>query len=397
MTVHVNLPTLDPREFMRIMPTRVGIINAAPDTPLPESFPMGDLAAALHPQTQFFTISEVVAHGADAKSYTLVPDESMGTKAPAYFAAGQYLPVVLEIDGARLRKPYSIRSSPREALEDRYVLTIKRTEGGFASPYILDNWKVGSRVETGGPEGAFTYEPLRDAPHILGIAGGSGVTPFHSLARAICEGTEDASLTLLYGSRKHCDILLREEMEAIAAACDKIKVVHVLSEDSAPNCEGGFITADIIQKYAPAGEYSVFLCGPQAMYAFVDREIEKLGILRVRHELFGEVHAPEALPGYPAGMSGKTFSLQIKLFARDVEIAARSGETLLVAMERAGIAAPSKCRSGECGFCHSRLISGEIFIPAGMDKRRQADAKFGFIHPCCTYPLGDLYLEVPAE
>ena len=51
---------------------------------------------------------------------------------------------------------------------------------------------------------------------------------------------------------------------------------------------------------------------------------------------------------------------------------------------------------GQCGWCHSRLVSGEVFIPDEADGRREADKKFGWIHPCCTYPLSDIELDVPA-
>ena len=64
-------------------------------------------------------------------------------------------------------------------------------------------------------------------------------------------------------------------------------------------------------------------------------------------------------------------------------------------MERAGIKAPSRCKSGSCGFCHSRLISGEYFVDKKHEYRRQADFKFGFIHPCCTYPESDMEIDVP--
>ena len=72
-------------------------------------------------------------------------------------------------------------------------------------------------------------------------------------------------------------------------------------------------------------------------------------------------------------------------------------ETVLVALERAGIAAPSRCRGGECGWCRSRLAEGDVFIPDYLDKRRMADVLAGYIHPCCSYPLGDLTLEVWPE
>ena len=69
--------------------------------------------------------------------------------------------------------------------------------------------------------------------------------------------------------------------------------------------------------------------------------------------------------------------------------------TLLDALEKAGIRAPSHCRSGECGWCHSRLVSGDVYIPEDTDGRRLADKKFGWIHPCCSYPISDVTLDVP--
>lgn len=64
-----------------------------------------------------------------------------------------------------------------------------------------------------------------------------------------------------------------------------------------------FVTAELIKKYAPEGPYSVFLCGPQQMYRFVDKELEKLGLERkyIRHELFGEFHDPKQKADYPSG------------------------------------------------------------------------------------------------
>ena len=75
----------------------------------------------------------------------------------------------------------------------------------------------------------------------------------------------------------------------------------------------------------------------------------------------------------------------------------KADETVLVALERAGIAAPSHCRSGECGWCRSRLDNGEVFTPPELDARRAADIRNGYIHPCCTYPLSDLTVEIWPE
>ncbi|MBT3319579.1 MAG: 2Fe-2S iron-sulfur cluster binding domain-containing protein [Clostridia bacterium] len=66
-------------------------------------------------------------------------------------------------------------------------------------------------------------------------------------------------------------------------------------------------------------------------------------------------------------------------------------------IERAKVAAPSKCRTGECGYCRSRLISGDVFIPEDTDGRRAADKIHGYIHPCASFPISDIVIEIPKE
>lgn len=392
-----NLRKLKAMDFTKMTPARQAKIEAAPAKKLPaaESYKPNELAKALHPGVQHLKVAKVVEHSAaGAKTFWLEADPEKGTKALAWFSAGQYLSVSLEVGDAKLTRPYSLSSSPREALEGRYSLTIKRAEGGLASNFILDNWTVGMEVKVSEPLGVFTYEPLRDAKTVVGIAGGSGITPFRSLAKAIADGDEDASLILLYGSRTLDDALFQDELKALEG--EKFKLVNVLSEAESDGCEHGFVTAELIRKYAPAGEYSVFLCGPQAMYDFVDKEVAALGLRKkfIRHELFGEYFHPEKESDYPAN-AASSFQLTVRIAGTEQTITAPAGTSLLRTMEANGVAAPSHCRSGECGWCHSRLVSGEVYTPKSVDGRREADLLYGYIHPCCAFPLSDVTIEVP--
>lgn len=394
-----NLHSLNKMDFLKVVPTRKRKISESPAKPLPSlnSYKANELAAALHPACQHLLVAKIIKHSADVKSFVLVPDAENGTKVLAYFSAGQYLSITLTIGKSILTRPYSLSSSPAESLEGRYMLTIKRTEGGVASHYILDQWQVGTKILASAPLGDFTYEPLRDAKQIIGLAGGSGITPFRSLAKAIADGDEDVSLTLLYGCRSKADAVFQDEFNEIAASCKRFRIVNVLSDEPSEGCEKGFITADLIRKYSPADQdYSVFLCGPQAMYDFADQELAKLGLRRkfIRHELFGEYRHPEKDAAYPESSKGE-FTLAVRVCNEEKKIHCTADETLLVAMERNGIAAPSHCRSGVCGWCHSRLISGDVYIPSSIDGRRMADLDYGYIHPCATFPLSDVVIDVP--
>ena len=387
---------LNPMDFTKMNPTRQAKIEAAPAKALPatDSYLPNKLAKALHPGKQYVKVAEVVQQSADTKTFWLEADAAKGTESLAWFSAGQYLSVFLEIGPMKLTRPYSLSSSPREALAGRYALTIKRVEGGLASNYMLDNWTVGTEVTVSEPLGVFTYEPLRDAKVIVGVAGGSGITPFRSLAKAIADGDEDAEMILLYGSRTLADAIFQDEFKALEGP--KFKLVNVLSHETQDGCEHGFITADLIRKYAPAGDYSIFLCGPQAMYNFVDKEIATLNLRKkfIRHELFGEYFGPAKEADYPANVA-PSFQVTVRIAGKEQTITASSDISLLRSLEAAGIAAPARCRSGECGWCHSRLISGEVYCPKSVDGRREADYLYGYIHPCCSFPLSDLVIEVP--
>ena len=387
---------LNPMDFTKMNPTRQAKIEAAPAKELPatDSYVPNKIAKALHPGKQYVKVAEVVEQSADTKTFWLEANEAKGTKALAWFSAGQYLSVTLEIGSMKLTRPYSLSSSPREALAGRYGLTIKRVKDGLASNYILDNWTVGTEVTVSEPLGVFTYEPLRDAKTIIGIAGGSGITPFRSLAKAIADGDEDAEMILLYGSRTLADAVFQEEFKALEGP--KFKLINVLSNEAQDGCEQGFITAELIKKYAPAGDYSIFLCGPQAMYEFVDKEIATLGLRKkfIRHELFGEYFNPAKEADYPKDVAPE-FKITVRIAGTEQTITAPADTSILRSLEAAGIAAPAHCRSGECGWCHSKLCSGEVYCPKSVDGRREADYIYGYIHPCCSFPLSDLVIEVP--
>ena len=398
-----GLKGLTPFPFLGEVKTRVKAIQAAPDT-IPQSvYNANILARSLHPAVQHVKIAKVEDHGG-AKSFTLVPDKARGTEKMAYFRASQYVSVSLNINGAPVNKPYTIRSNPKDALgsgDTSYTLTIKLTDPAYASAHILSTWKEGDQVDISGPLGDFYYQDLRDAKQVVAIAGGSGITPFYSMAAAIADGIEDFDLTILYGSRTADGILLKDEIEAVAARSKgRVKVIHVLSHEEKEGFEHGFITAELIRKYAPQGDYSVFMCGPKAMYTFEEGEMKKLGLpkRRYRMEMSGDYLGAAQNADFPGSKKGREYRLTVDIRGEKQTVPCKAEESLLWAMEQAGINAPSHCRSGECGWCHSRLVSGDVYIPEDADGRRMADKKFGWIHPCCSFPLSDIELAIyPTE
>ena len=398
-----NIKKLKSKKFLPMLSDRQTRFDAA-QAKLPDfSDNATVLAKALHPKRQYLVVSAVTQRAEDCKTFTLVADKDKSTQDIAYFSAGKYLTVFETVEGMNITRAYSISSSLKDALEGKYELTIKLVEGGLMSRYILDNWEVGTKVEVSAPEGHFDYQPLRDAKKVICLAGGSGITPFVSMANAIADGDEDFEMTLLYGSRNKNVIIFKDELEAVAKKCDKVKVVHVLSDKDADvsgeGFESGFITADLIKKYAPADEpYSVFICGPQQMYDFLGTELEKLNLEKkyIRHEMFGEFHNPKTQADYPNDVP-ETVNITVTIQDVTKTVTGSSNDSVLQILEKNGISAPARCRSGECGFCHSHLLSGKVYVPKHLEYRRLADFKFNCIHPCCSFPLTDLIINVPVS
>ena len=358
------------------------------------------LANALHPPIQHVVVAEITEREF-AKSYRLVPDKEKGTEKLAVFRAGQYITLKLSVDGRTIWKPYSIQSGPGDVLAEdggSYTVTIRRALGGLGSGYVLDHWQVGTRVDISAPMGDFYYSPLRDSRQVLALAGGSGITPYFSLVSAIADGIEDFSMTILYGSRTASGILLREELEELAERCQgKVKIVHVISDEEPEGYEHGLISREILKKYAPAGDTTVYLSGGGDFREYAEKEaaVLRLPRRRLRHEMFGEVKDGRSMPDWPGDIKEGDFAVTVLGEDRTWSLRCRAGQSLMDAMERGGVGASFRCRSGECGWCRTKLVSGEVYVVPASDGRPKGDPDNGWIHPCGTFPLGDVTLELP--
>lgn len=387
MNVKVGLiGVFDMLKFKNLRKNRAEMIASAEAKPLPGTYRVNELAKRLHPAAQYLKIAEIVQETHDAKSFVLVPDEEAGTRELAPFKAGSYINVRTTLAGSVARRTYSLSSSPKEALEGKYRITVKLKEGGFLSAWLHNEAKVGDKLTATEPGGHVTHSGIRDCKKVVALAGGSGITPFMSMAKAIDEGTEDFEMTLLYGARTEADLVFRADFDAIAARCPKVKVVYVLSEEQKEGFEAGFITAELIKKYAGAEQFSIYAVGPGAMCDFLDRELPKLGLAQkfIRMERTEDVcDAGEV----------KDYTLTIHYRDELHTIPARSDETVLTAFERAGLAVNNKCRVGYCGFCRSRLVKGEYHANR-YEQLRIADKQFHYFHPCCSYPMSDMEIEV---
>ncbi len=374
---------MDMLRFKQLVPNRRKALAAGSPQPLPTRYRVNDLAKALHPGRMQV---EVTALRPRTDRMTELTFRRVDGDAFPFFRAGQYVSLQGTVGQSVVSRPYSISSSPREALENKLTLGVEKA--GFFSDYLNREVKVGDRFVMTEPAGEFHYETLRDKPRILCVAGGSGITPFLSMAKSRKEGDEPYEMILFYGGRDAAHLAYKAELDALAAE-GVLQVVYVLSDETRQGYEHGFITAELMARYADLREVTFFLCGPAALYDFVGKELAPLDLPRKA------VHKDAGCCGARAVEEPRTFTLTVHIRDRVYTIPAREDETLLTAMERAGLPAPNKCRAGGCGYCHSKWLGGDFTVAEGRDGRRLADRKFGFVHPCVTYPQADMAIDVP--
>ncbi len=71
---------------------------------------------------------------------------------PFDFSPGQFLNLHVMLDGAVVKRSYTIASSPSQ--RDFIELTVKREASGRVSPFLHDRVTVGQTIEASGPGGA---------------------------------------------------------------------------------------------------------------------------------------------------------------------------------------------------------------------------------------------------
>ena len=380
----------------RVTKARLNAFETASPVPVRED-PIGNVAREWHPGKLDLVVTEIREASKTAK--TLRFEKVGGGKLPP-FHAGQFMVLDFPMGKSLISRPYSISSAPWQARQDKgfVEITVRRSKGdGFICDHINDNVKVGDTFRGLIGCGQFYYEPLRDAKHVVALAGGVGITPFASMAREVANGTLDMDLTILYGSVSSDDITLKAELDKLEG--EHVHVVHVLSGDE-PDWPGerGFLTAELIRKYS-APDTTYFICGPQVMYRFLHGELAKLDIprRRIRFEVFGQAKDITQFPGYPMDCKDETYQLTVVRGIHEDVIPAKATESLVVALERAGIRIETGCRSGECGFCRTKVLSGSVYICPENDGRRSADRDFGYVHACAAYPTSDVKIRIPIE
>lgn len=241
---------------------------------------------------------------------------------------GSHIDVNLRPD---LSRQYSIINP--SAAPDTYIVGVKRdasSRGG--SRYMHDQLKVGAMLWISPPRNNFAL--VEDAPYVVLIAGGIGVTPIFAMAERLKH--LGRPFELHYAARSREDAAFVSELETMPKA--------YFSFDDETG--GQFLDLASIVAAAPEGAH-FYCCGPAPMLAAFESATAILPLERVHVEYF-TAKAEAAMEG----------GYIVELARSGVELVVPQGISILEVVTNAGIDVAYSCTEGICGACETRVISG---------------------------------------
>jgi ring-1,2-phenylacetyl-CoA epoxidase subunit PaaE len=340
-------------------------------------------------------VAEIVPETEEANSILFeVPDE---LKSAFRFKAGQHLTLRTDIGGEEVRRNYSLCTAPAES---DWMVTVKRIGGGLFSNWVGDQLKAGDTVEVMVPHGSFTtdFGPARQR-HLVGIAGGSGITPVMSLIKTLLREEPGSRFTLLYGNRDSSSVIF---LEALAGLKDKhlgrLEIYHFLdAEEQDIELFNGMLNRErleeAIRALVPdsAEVDGWFICGPGPMMdaaegVLLDRNVAKD---RIHIERFTADRPPEAVAQEMAQLQTKAegVTVAVTLDGRTRRVPFTAGN-ILDSARASGLPAPFACKAGVCATCRAKVTKGkvEMAVHYGLTDEEVAE---GYVLTCQSVPLGD--------
>lgn len=341
------------------------------------------------------TIKEI--HKETDEAVTLVFESP---EQPFDYLPGQFLTLILPIESKKVRRSYSLSSSP--FLDESPAITIKRVSGGKASNYLNDHMKVGDSFQVMAPAGHFTpgLDPSNRQQYIM-LAGGSGITPIMSMIKSVLKVEPQSKVCLIYQNRHKKSIIFHEALRQLVADYpDRFAVVHVLSqpEDGWQGRSGRLdasmtkVLLDELHISKPE-EAQYFMCGPTGLMDSFLAGLDSCGVnhKQIHKESFFTDAAPA--PTRPA-TDNQTHQVTILLDGEEHQVQVPPEKSILEAALDDNIDMPFSCQSGLCTACRGKVLSGEVEMSEedGLSEEELAE---GYVLNCVGHPKGeDVKIEI---
>jgi ring-1,2-phenylacetyl-CoA epoxidase subunit PaaE len=340
------------------------------------------------------TIAQVRRETPDSISVRFeVPEEMRET---FRYRAGQHLTLRADIAGKDMRRTYSLCTSPGQG---EWRIAIKRMPHGVFSNWANDGLAAGQSLDVLPPMGRFVLPEIAEkAPHYVGIAGGSGITPVIAILKHVLETDGEGRFTLVYGNRNTPSILFLEELAGLKDRyLDRLAIYHVL-EDEAGDIElfNGRLDREkcdaiLDRLIAPEDVTAFFVCGPGPMMDAVEASLDAHGVARDRIliERFSTSPPPEGAAETPKPAGAPVTKLTVELDGRRTRVGFDSAQgTILESVQAAGLHAPYACRGGVCTTCRAKVLAGEVTMRKNYGLTEEEVAQ-GYVLTCQAVPQSE--------
>lgn len=251
------------------------------------------------------------------------------------FSGGAHVIVSMRDGDVLRRNPYSLMSSPADTGGyEISVLRVENSRGGSA--FLHEKLKEGDTLTVSNPVNLFSYDH-RGKKHVM-MAGGIGITPFIAMMDQMEREGRAFELHYAVRTRTHGaywqDLQQRYGAHRVKVYCDEEKL---------------FIPTDAILSGQPLGTH-LYVCGPAGMIKAVLGKAKALGWPQQN------LHSEEFL----APPTGKPFQAILTKSKKTIEVGAH--QSILEAVEAAGVDAAYLCRGGACGQCETGVsaCTGDI-------------------------------------
>ncbi|TPE42869.1 ferredoxin--NADP reductase [Pontibacter mangrovi] len=326
------------------------------------------------------------------------------------YKPGQFLTLILPIDGKEVRRSYSLCSTPAEA--PRLSVTVKRVAGGLVSNYMLDTLQVGQEVRVMEPLGNFclTCAPTNQRQVLL-FGAGSGITPLMSILKAVLREEPGSKVTLLYGNRNEHSVIFKEQLQQLQASNPERLHVEYIYSQPAYDCEhrGRMNQSMILRilerlRLARIDNAVYYMCGPAGMMEEVRHALDVLHVPadRIYRESFVSSSAQDKQEGPQHGTvlsadDGSEVSTQtVKVIYEGAEYSftVEPDQTILEAALEQNIDLPYSCQAGLCTACRGKCLSGKVYLDES-DGLSEAEMEEGYTLNCVGHPLTpDVVIEI---
>ncbi len=318
-----------------------------------------------------------------------------------HFSSGQYISLEIPLNGEKLRRSYSICTSPklekagllgRKKLVHLPGIAVKRVEGGKISTYLNSDLKIGDEIDLLPPEGKFTIPQPK--PEWIGmVAAGSGITPMMSHLYHLLEES-NSKVVLCYGNQSWKSVMFKKELEKLEEKYpDRFFLYHFLSreanQEKHPQVVYGRIKPStafkIIRKHSLEAKPHYFICGPADLIQATKKhlkEVREVEARRIHIEWFEAPDSKKEAVEKEVEESGSVHSkARVILGGETHEVDIPEGSRILDAVLAAGLDAPFSCQSGVCCTCQAKGEPGD-FITDDCLSLSEDEIKEGHVLTC---------------